>query len=122
MKFEIDLSRPAGERVSWVHLNKPYEPSPINTSKVRVITTRYIAAGKAGYTMLGPKNIMDHSKGPLDIDVFKWYLLKKSPVGRNTIVGDRITIKDGTYSSANFVHAQNLAATIIFTFICIMLL
>lgn len=118
MKFEIDLTRPAGEQVTWVTLNKPYDPSPIDSSKVRVITTRYIGSGKAGYGMLGQNNVENYKKGPLDIDVFKRYLKKKSPVNQETISRGRITIIDA--NSANFSHAH-WTITALCTVLCILM-
>ena len=92
--------------MTYVDIHDPYNPAPIDSTLIRVIAPRYLAMGKDGYdSMFGLDNIRAYGKGPLDIDIFKWYLNRTTPVNYTATTEEpRINIivnQGGSASSAD---------------------
>jgi len=95
MKMTIDLSRPhimnRITRLLLQHSDEPGYVSPDDEEPVRIFTTSYILSGKDGYHMFKSDDVRKGmTVGPVDVDVFKWYLNKTSPVNQRT--DGRITV------------------------------
>jgi len=132
MKCTIDLSQSPGRRIKEITLQHPDEPglyvTPSDQASVLIISNDYVASGKDGFDMFGEGKTAKYTVGPLDVDILKSYLKKKSPVtqkidGRikillNSIMNDDVINDDSrtralsTESSAAVLKSYELVTTI----------
>lgn len=105
LRWDIDMSKPAGQRFSNVEVNPRVAGSwtPIDLNKTyKIVTNDFIAAGRDGYITFG--ELPDERKTDTFLDYAKSfvdYVERETEAGRTI---DRLPLKE--YSTQNFINSN----------------
>lgn len=95
IKVVYDLGKPQGQQIESIQVQcqnctiPSYEPLQLD-KYYRIALPSYISSGRSKLRMLR-KNLKNIVKGPIDIDVFIYYLKHKSPISPK--IEDRIVVR-----------------------------